>query len=294
MRSIKRKPQVVSDISMIVSNALSEDIGAGDITCYAVIDNDLIIKADIFAKEKEIVVCGLEIVKEVFAQIDRKVKIKFNVLEGSFLTAKKSICTITGPAASILKGERTALNFLGRLSGIATQTRKITQKIKKYKARVLDTRKTTPGLRILEKYAVKTGGGENHRFGLFDQVLIKDNHIQIMRNVAQSADLCDIINQVRKKVAKGTIIEIEVSSLAELKDALRGKPDIIMLDNMNVNSMKNAVGFRNKLNKQIKLEASGNVTEKTIESIAGCGVDFISLGALTHSVKCIDFSLKTK
>ena len=294
MRSNKKKPQGLSDISMIVSNALSEDIGLGDITCEAVIDNQLMIKADIFAKEKDIVVCGLEIVKEVYAQIDQKVKIKLNVPEASFLKTKKSICAITGPAASILKGERTALNFLGRLSGIATKTRKISQKIKKYKAQVLDTRKTTPGLRWLEKYAVKTGGGANHRFGLFDQILIKDNHIQIMRNIYQSADLCDIIKQTRKKTAKGIIIEIEVTSIKELEAAMRGKPDIIMLDNMSIKAMKNAVCLRDKINKYVKLEASGNVTEKTIESIAACGVDFISLGALTHSIQCIDFSLKTK
>lgn len=294
MRSIKENPKILSDIPSIVCNALSEDIGSGDITCAAVIDKNLMISADIFAKEKEIVVCGLDIVKEVFAQIDQKVKIKCNVPEGSFLKAKKSICRITGPAISILKGERTALNFLGRLSGIATQTRRISQKIKKYKAQVLDTRKTTPGLRLLEKYAVKIGGGKNHRFGLFDQVLIKDNHIQIARNVSKPADLCDIIKRVRDKVGKSMIIEIEVTDLTELKAAMRGQPDIIMLDNMNVRTMKKAVGLRNKINKQIKLEASGNVTETNIKNIAACGVDYISSGALTHSVRCIDFSLKTK
>ena len=292
MRLNKKTSPVLSDISMIVSNALAEDIGWGDITCAAVIDQDVIIQADIFAKEKNIVVCGLELIKEVFRQIDQKIKVKFNVSEGTYLNAKKLICTIIGPAGSILKGERTALNFLGRLSGIATKTRKISQLIKKYKAVILDTRKTTPGLRVLEKYAVKTGGGTNHRFGLFDQVLIKDNHIQILRNVSGCADLCDMIIQVREKTAKGVKIEIEVTSLAEFKDAMQGKPDIIMLDNMSIEQMKQAVNLRNKANKQILLEASGNVTEKTIKGIAACGVDFISLGALTHSVQCVDFSLK--
>ncbi len=294
MRSNKKINQGVLDISMIISNALAEDIGFGDITCSAVIEHEPVMQADIFAKEKNIIVCGLEIVKEVFNQIDKKIKVKFNIAEGSCAGFKKSICTISGPASSILKGERTALNFLGRLSGIATKTRKISEKIKKYKAVVLDTRKTTPGLRVLEKYAILTGGGQNHRFGLFDQVLIKDNHIQIMRNVSGYANLCDMINKVRKKTEKGIKLEIEVTSLAQLKDAIQGKPDIIMLDNMSIKQMKQAVDLRNKTNKQIKLEASGNVTEKTIAKIATCGVDFISMGALTHSVECADFSLKSK
>ncbi|MBU1042935.1 MAG: carboxylating nicotinate-nucleotide diphosphorylase [Candidatus Omnitrophica bacterium] len=294
MRSSKKNTQVLSDISIIVSNALAEDIGSGDITCAAVIAQDVIMQADIYLKEKNIVVCGLEMIKEVFSQIDQKVKVKFNVAEGAYLTAEKSICTIIGPAISILKGERTALNFLGRLSGIATKTQKISQLIKKYKAIVLDTRKTTPGLRILEKYAVKTGGGANHRFGLFDQILIKDNHIQIMRDVSGYVNLSDMIKQVRKKTAKQVKLEIEVTSLAEFKDAIQGKPDIIMLDNMNIIQMKQAVSLRNKTNKRVLLEASGNVTEKNIAGIAACGVDFISLGSLTHSFRCIDFSLKTK
>jgi nicotinate-nucleotide pyrophosphorylase (carboxylating) len=286
------KKQVISDVSLIISNALAEDIQSGDITCRSVFKGNPDITAKIFSKQSNIVICGLNVLKEVFSQIDSKIKISFKVKEGSFLKSKRLICVLSGPAKSILKAERTALNFLGRLSGIATKTHKITQKIRKYKAKVLDTRKTTPGLRLLEKYAVSIGGGINHRFGLFDQVLIKDNHIQIIKNHSQFNSLCDMIKSVRSQVPLGTKIEIEVDNLEQFKDVIRANPDIVMLDNMNCKKMKQAVAIRNQANKNIKLEASGNISEKNIEKIAACGVDLISIGGLTHSIECVDYSLK--
>jgi len=170
MRLNKNDQAVLSDVSIIVSNALAEDIGSGDITCEYALNKKTKIKAVISLKDKDVVVCGLDVIKEVFRQVDRKTKVITHVKEGSLLRAKTAICTVTGWAESILKAERTALNFLGRLSGIATQTRMLADKIRKYKTLILDTRKTTPGIRVLEKYAVKIGGGRNHRSGLYDQV----------------------------------------------------------------------------------------------------------------------------
>lgn len=276
----------------VVCNALSEDLGGGDITCKYVLTKKTKVKAVIVLKQKEAVICGLDVLKEVFKQINKNTKIVFHAKDGSFLKKRTKICTITGYAEDILKAERTALNFLGRLSGIATMSRIIARKVEKYKAVVLDTRKTTPGLRFLEKYAVKAGGCSNHRQGLFDQILIKDNHIGIIKNKYPSLSLCDIIKRARNRAPKKTIIEIEVSNLIELKDALAGKPDIIMLDNMGILQMKKAVQLRDELSKSVKLEASGNITLKNIASVAKCGVDFISSGMLTHSVVCTDFSLK--
>ena len=294
MRSNKNNSQVLSDISIIVSNALAEDIGDDDITCVHALKGKVKVKAVITSKDKNVVVCGMEVVKEIFRQVDRRTKVTFHVKDGTLLKGKKEICTITGQAVSILKAERTALNFLGRLSGIATQTRMLAGKISRYKTLILDTRKTTPGIRVLEKYAVKIGGGTNHRKGLYDQILIKDNHLRVIKKYSSCHSLYDIILKTRRSATSRTIIEIEVSSISQLKDALRGKPDIIMLDNMNIAKMKEAVTLRNKIDQRIKLEASGNITGENIARVAKCRVDFISVGALTHSVKCTDFSLNVK
>ena len=294
MRLNKNDQALISDVSIIVSNALAEDIGNGDITYEYALNKKTKIKAVISAKDKNVVICGLGVIKEVFRQVDRKTKMIVHVKEGSLIRSKTAICTVMGQAQSILKAERTALNFLGRLSGIATQTRLLYGKIRTYRTRILDTRKTTPGIRVLEKYAVKTGGGNNHRSGLYDQVLIKDNHLRILRKISARLSLCDIIKRTRINAPRQTIIEIEVSSIQELQDALMGEPDIIMLDNMNVAKMSKAVTFRDKVNKNVKLEASGNISGKNIISVAKCGVDFISMGTLTHSVICADFSLNVK
>lgn len=290
----KKTNQVLSDVSIIVSNALAEDIGNGDITCENALDKKVKIEAVISLKETSAVVCGLNVVKEAFRQVNGKTKVIMHVKDGELIKGKKDICTVKGDAGSILKAERTALNFLGRLSGISTKTMGLAKLIQGQKAKILDTRKTTPGIRVLEKYAVKKGGGNNHRFGLYDQILIKDNHLRIMKKKSSALSLCDIIKKTRLRAPKKTIIDIEVTNIAELKDALLGNPDIIMLDNMSLALMRKAVSLRNNKNRRIKLEASGNIDEKNIKSVAACGVDFISIGALTHSVKCVDFSLNVK
>ncbi|MFH1459189.1 MAG: carboxylating nicotinate-nucleotide diphosphorylase [Candidatus Omnitrophota bacterium] len=287
----KQKQSILSEAAIVVSNALSEDIGAGDITSQGLIDPQTKVKAWIIVKEKNIVVCGMDILKEVFYQVDRKIKIKSYVRDGDFLKTKTKICEIQGAARSILTAERTALNFLGRFSGISTKTYLLVKKIKKYKIKILDTRKTTPGLRILEKYAVKIGGGINHRMGLYDCVLIKDNHLKLLRQQKKEDIFKSAINRFKKKFKGRIKIEVEVKNQKELKNALKCNPDVIMLDNMSLTQMRQAVKMRDLLNSQVRLEASGNINEANIEQAAASGVDFISVGALTHSVKSIDFSL---
>ncbi len=291
------KPLVKKNISravaLIVRNALAEDVGCGDITGEALFDKSLNVCADIICKEEYAVLYGIEVIEEVFRQLDKNIKVFPRAGDGDIIKKGQIVCSISGPAPALLIGERTALNFLGRLSGIATRTSRFVKKIKGLKVKILDTRKTTPGLRVLEKSAVKAAGGSNHRFGLFDQVLIKDNHIDILRHLS-GADYtpCAIVNKARNKLKKKTIIEIEVRDKEELVSALKGNPDIIMLDNMNIEAMKKAVKLKNLYNKKIKLEASGNINEKNIRNVALCGVDFISVGSLTHSINTVDFSLK--
>ena len=258
------------------------------------IEKDVKIIAQIVAKEKNFVVCGVDLVKYIFRQLAKDIKITAAVKDGDFLRKKSLICTISGPAQAILKGERTALNFLGRLSGIATKTNKLLSKVRKCKVKILDTRKTTPGLRGLEKFAVRLGGGYNHRYGLFDQVLIKDNHIKILRIGTPDLSLNGIIRQVKKKLKPKKLIEVEVSSLKEFKMVLPAAPDIMMLDNMSLRLIRKAVHLKNLINKKVKLEASGNISKRNIKNIAKSGVDFISIGQLTHSVDNIDFGLYVK
>lgn len=204
---------------------------------------------------------------------------------GSFGTGAVIAC-IEGNVRSILSAERTALNFLSHLSGIATLTSKFVNKIKPYKAEIADTRKTTPGLRMLEKYAVEAGGGRNHRMGLYDRILVKDNHLK-----ASDYDWTAVHNAVRRYKKKGIITEIEVANMKELNEAIKSDPYIIMLDNMGVKEMKDAVKLLRRLGSDIKLEVSGGVSAGNVRKIAATGIDIISVGALTHSVKSIDFSL---
>lgn len=276
-----------------IRGALEEDIGTGDITTNALVPKNLKIVAEVIAKEKNFVICGVEIIKDVFQVLNKKCKVRSYARDGDFIKNKRLICKIIGDAQAILAGERTALNFLSRLSGIATQTAILEKLVKTTKVKILDTRKTTPGLRILEKKAVKNGGGFNHRFGLFDQVLIKDNHIKILKLLSKENKLDKIIS-IAKEKANNKIIEIEVKNLSQLLIALSAKPDIIMLDNMSLKMMRDAVKLRNKVGKKIKLEASGNISQRNIKMVAKTGVDFLSLGMLTHSVKSIDFSLDIK
>ncbi len=280
------KPELDQEkLDYIVRHALIEDIGRGDITTQLTIPKDKKIEANIIAKES-CVVCGIQVAEKVFKVIDSTVKLKLLAKEGQVIKAGKAIARISGQAASILSAERVALNLLSMLSGIATTTREYVEHIEPYAAKITDTRKTLPGLRELQKYAVRVGGGHNHRMGLDEMILIKDNHIKVTEGYEKLPS-----------VPKGFKIEIEVQTLDEFRHALHFKPDVIMLDNMSLEDIKEAVKIRDNTefkshHPPTKLEASGEVDYSTVKKIAATGVDIISIGALTHSVKAIDMSLE--
>jgi nicotinate-nucleotide pyrophosphorylase (carboxylating) len=271
-------PPAVSDV---IRRALAEDIGHGDITTSLLIPEETRSKARVIAKDT-FIVAGLPFLKEVFRILDPSVSLNCFFHDGNQVAKGDSIAELSGKTRSLLEGERVALNILQRLSGIATLTSRYVESVKGYKAKVLDTRKTSPCLRYMEKYAVRTGGGVNHRFGLFDGILIKDNHIKAVGNVGEA------IRRARDghHLAK---IEVEVGSVRALKEALDARADIIMLDNMSVDDMRDAVAA---VAGRALLEASGNVTLERIQEIAATGVDYISVGALTHSAPSADISLK--
>ena len=265
----------------LIRDSVHEDIGHQDITTQLLIQKQLMGEAFIDAKANGIV-CGGAVVKEVFRAIDPTLKVQQKISDGASISKGKKVFRVSGKITSILKGERVALNFLSHLSGIATTTNQYVKKIKGTRAGIYDTRKTTPLWRELEKYAVKTGGGQNHRFGLWDEVLVKDNHWEAIKSLAP-------LKRVKGKVP----IEVEVASLKQLSDLLRRDfiPDRILLDNFSVPVLKRAVQVVRKTRKKITLEASGGVTLKNVRQIAQTGVDRISIGALTHSVPALDFSL---
>ncbi|MFY9402025.1 MAG: carboxylating nicotinate-nucleotide diphosphorylase [Candidatus Omnitrophota bacterium] len=274
-------------LDYVVRHALLEDIGKGDITTQLTIPKEKEIIAKIILKEDS-VVCGLEVAERVFKTVDSSVIFKSLVEEGKKIRAKrpKAIARISGKASSILTSERVALNLLGMMSGIATRTREFVEEIKPYKTKISDTRKTIPGLRELQKYAVRVGGGYNHRMGLDEMILIKDNHIKVTNGYDKLPS-----------VPKGFKIEIEVQNIAEFKHALYFKPDVIMLDNMSLGEIKEAVKIRN--NTEFKshhpptlLEASGEINIDNIKEVAASGVDIISIGEITDSVKSVDISLE--
>ena len=275
-----------------VKKALKEDIGTGDVTTNAMVPKDAEAKAIIYAREKGVVV-GLDIVAEVFRQLDKKINIKKFVKDGEKVKVNQPLAEIKGKTRALLEGERTALNFLEHLSGIATLTRKYVDAVKPCSVKILDTRKTTPGMRILEKYAVRMGGGHNHRMGLYDMVMVKDNHLKCSRtsHVARRTSIKDVVKRLRKKIPGNLKIEIETENLKEVKMALEAGADIIMLDNMSITTMKKAVGFIAQRSRPI-IEASGNVTLQNVRAIAKTGVDWISIGRLTHSAPALDISME--
>jgi len=269
-------------VDKIIEQALLEDIGTGDITTKSIIPSNLKAKG-IIKTFGEGVVAGLGIACLVFKKLDSDITFQEKIKDGTKVARGKVLAEITGPARTILKGERVALNFLQRMSGIATITSKFCQEVKDFPARIVDTRKTTPGLRILEKYAVRMGGGYNHRFGLYDAVLIKDNHIAVAGGIKSA------VNSVRKQISHTVKIEVEVENLSQFQEALEMKVDIIMLDNMNLDTMKEAVKM---VKGKVLIEASGGITLEKARKIAQTGVDLISIGALTHSVKSLDISME--
>jgi nicotinate-nucleotide pyrophosphorylase (carboxylating) len=273
-------------IESIIRLALEEDDFENDITSRALISPEQTGTAFIIAKASGILAC-VKIIPPIFHMVDYSLKIDILQKDGQRVKPYDRIARITGKLQSILSAERTALNFLNHLSGIATQTAAYVEKIKGTKAVIRDTRKTLPGMRLLEKYAVTVGGGENHRLNLADGILIKDNHIASLRK--DSVTLTEIIARARQNSPEDTAIEIEVNTIEEAAEVMKTDVDIIMLDNMSIEDMKAVAAMPHK---KVKLEASGGITLDNIRNVALIGVDYISIGALTHSAKALDFSLE--
>lgn len=269
-----------AQISFDVSHSLKEDVGTGDVTA-ALLPSSLVVEAEIISREP-MLVCGQAWVNEVFRQIDSQVEIDWKVAEGDWLAAPSSLCVIHGTARGVLTAERTALNFLQTLSATATKARQYAHQLLGTKTRLLDTRKTIPGLRLAQKYAVHCGGGVNHRMGLYDAFLIKENHIKACGSVGHAINLARKSNQ-------HLLVEIEVETLNELREALNAYPDRILLDNFSQDMLIEAVKMNQP--KYCELEASGGITLENIATVAQSGVDFISVGAITKSIKAIDLSL---
>ncbi len=264
-----------------IKNALEEDIGFADITTDYLIEETDTVTAYLNTREEGIL-CGIDIFKKVFKTLSRKVMIETYFEDGDLIRKGDTIAKIYGPARYILTGERTALNYIQRLSGIATETKKYQDAISPYEAKITDTRKTTPGFRLFEKYAVKTGGATLHRFNLSDCVMIKDNHIKIAGSIKQA------IEKIRENLSHTHKIEVECDDLAQVKEALKAKADIIMLDNMSTEMMQDAVKM---IGNKALTEASGNVNLKTVNEIASTGVDIISSSAIVAKAKTLDIGL---
>ena len=269
-------------LNELISHALAEDVGTGDITTQSTVPQETVISGRFIAKSSGIL-CGTEVAKAVFAYVDSEVAMKTFFRDGDAIKKGDILGEVTGRAASVLTGERLALNLMQRLSGIATRTRQAVDEIAGYPTRIIDTRKTTPGLRVLEKYAVRAGGGYNHRITLADGVLIKDNHIKAAGGITPA------VKAARENAPHTLKIEVETETLEQVKEALSAGADIIMLDNMSNELMAQAVKL---INKKALTEASGNMDEKNLKEVAATGVDFISIGALTHTIKPMDISLK--
>ncbi len=269
-----------TDIEHVVRAALAEDVGSGDITAR-LIPTDAEARARVIVREPAIL-CGTAWFDEVFRQLDRRVQVIWQARDGERLRPNQTLCQLRGPARSLLSGERTALNFLQTLSATATHTRRYVDAIEGTGARLLDTRKTLPGLRTAQKYATACGGAQNHRMGLFDAFLIKENHILATGGIAQA------VNRAQE-IAPGKPVEVEVENLMELHQALDAGADTVMLDNMDLATMREAVALTAG---RSKLEASGNVNLDTLRAIAATGVDYISVGAITKDVSAVDLSMR--
>ncbi len=266
----------------IISLALKEDIKDGDITTDAIFKDKLNAEMHLLLKEDG-VIAGLPIIQMILQNFNSNFIVELLVNEGDYLAKGIIAAKIKSDINILLKAERTILNFLQRISGIATKTRKYVEILKPYKTKILDTRKTLPGHRILDKYAVRIGGGCNHRFGLYDMVMIKDNHIKGAGSITKA------VNLIKEKYGNKYKIEVETSNILEVEEALKNNVDIIMLDNMNIAEMKEAIKI---INEKAITEASGNITEDRLIQIAEIGIDYVSAGALTHSVKALDISGK--
>jgi nicotinate-nucleotide pyrophosphorylase (carboxylating) len=267
-------------IEQVVQAALAEDVGEGDVTTEATVDADAVGTAEVLLREPG-VACGLGVSEAVFRALDPDLRFEPLVEEGALVDRPRAVAVVTGPERAILTGERTALNFLGRLSGIATLTRRYVDTIEGTGVAILDTRKTTPGLRTLEKHAVRCGGGRNHRFGLDDGVLVKDNHLRSAGSVQAAVE--------KLRAATDLPIEVECDTLEQVEEALAAGADAILLDNMTFEELRAAVAIGGG---RARLEASGGVTLENVRTIAETGIDEISVGALTHSARSLDVSLE--
>jgi len=267
-------------LNELIAWALAEDIGHGDLTTASLIPGDLQ-ASGVFVAKSPGILAGINISKAVYTYLDPDTAFEAFKTDGDTLARGDIIARVSGKASTLLTGERVALNFMQRLSGIASKTRQMVELIKYLPAELIDTRKTTPGLRVLEKYAVKVGGARNHRFGLYDGVLIKDNHIKAVGSIARA------VSDARKNVPHTVKIEVEVDNLDQLQQALEARADIILLDNMDIEQMKKAVEITAG---KAQLEASGGINEETLVEVAKSGVDLISSGALTHSATSLDIS----
>lgn len=268
-------------IKAVIDYALKEDIGNGDITTNSLIPLELQTKATMVAKSSG-VIAGVDVAEYIFRTLSPDIIWKTFVNDGDKVAKGDVILEISGSYRALLTGERLALNFMQRMSGIATMTAEYVKAVADYKTKILDTRKTVPGLRLLDKYAVMMGGGTNHRIGLYDMVLIKDNHIKIAGGITSA------VTQIKKNIAHGIKIEVETTTIEEVKEALAARVDMIMLDNMSNDAMAESVKI---IGSQAKVEASGNMTLERLKEVAATGVDFISIGALTHSVAAFDISM---
>ena len=273
-------------VNHIIDLALAEDISQGDVTSEALIPPDLQGKASILVKAEGILAGG-EVAKKVFLKVDSSLKVKVLIKDGAKIKSGDITATIVGTVVNILKAERVALNFLSRLSGIASQTAQYIAKTHGTSTKITDTRKTTPGLRLLEKYAVRLGGGQNHRFHLGDGILIKDNHLVALRALGMS--LKNIVAKTKQNAPQSLKVEMEVNTTQEARDAVEAGVDIIMLDNMSPDEMRHVASL---IPSRVKIEASGGITLANVRTVAETGVNLISIGALTHSSKALDVSLE--
>lgn len=273
-----------SYINSLVRRALKEDLGSGDVTTAALIAPETGVRAEIIAKEA-LILCGVDIAQAVFAECDCGIEFQKMQSDGERVETGRVIVGLSGSAQGILKGERVALNILGFMSGIASLTRQYADRVNPYKARIVDTRKTRPGLRVLEKYAVRCGGGVNHRFGLYDGILIKDTHIRVVGGIQKA------VRKAKSNAHHLLKIEVEVESLDQIQEALEAGAEVIMLDNMDIPTMCRAV---EQIEGRALVEASGNISLDNIAQVASCGVDLISVGILTHSAPVSDVSLKIR
>ena len=283
VRALIQSGLPAAEIAAQVARALAEDIGSGDVTAR-LIDADAQARASLLTREP-MILCGREWFDEVFRQLDPRVRVSWRADEGASVAADTIVCEIAGPARAILTGERNAMNFLQTLSGTATVTRTYVEAVAGTKCRILDTRKTLPGLRLAQKYAVRCGGGQNHRLGLYDMVLIKENHIIAAGSIAGAIERA-------RRLAPGVPVEIEVETLPEFQQALTAQPDIIMLDEFSLEEMREAVALNRAAAKPAKIEASGGVDLTGLQRIAATGVDLIAIGSLTKHVRAIDLSLR--